>query len=197
MKITDIPNTLWRDQLLPASFRGAFFHVETGSRENGRAIVVHEFPKKDVPYPEDMGRKAMQFTVRAYCIAYPIDTSEPLYQRDYRAARNILITALEQEGPGVLQLPTINPMMVVCPQYRWTEEERFGGFCTFDLSFVEYGVPPGATAPSSYNNLLSTSFAARDRIMTVMSGVEADIREKAGLPPRITPPLPPQIAPGP
>src|SRR4029434_2796709 len=27
----------WREELLPASFRGAMFHCESGSRENGRA----------------------------------------------------------------------------------------------------------------------------------------------------------------
>jgi len=179
MKITDIPNTPWRDALLPASFRGAFFHVEVGSRENGRRIVTHEFPKKDIPYPEDMGRRAIQFSVRAYCITYPLDTDEPLYRRDYRIARNLLITALEVEGPGVLQLPTLDPMLVVCPQYRWTEEERLGGFCTFDMSFVEYGEPPGRGQPSGRDSLIAQSQAATQRLLTVMTGVEAKLRAVA------------------
>jgi hypothetical protein len=31
---------------------------------------------------------------------------------------------------------------VVVTRYRMTEEEKFGGFCTFDITFVEYGINP-------------------------------------------------------
>src|SRR5215467_7062810 len=118
MKITEIKNTKWRDDLLPASFHGAFFHVDTGTKESGRATVVHEFPKKDLPYPEDMGRRARLFNVRGYCIVYPTDVPAAqqnaalLYQRDYRDARDALIAALETDGPALLQLPTIRPILV-------------------------------------------------------------------------------------
>jgi hypothetical protein len=58
----------------------------------------------------------------------------------YRKVRDRLIDALETEGPGVLQLSTQPPQVVVVTKYRMTEEERFGGFCTFDITFVEYGI---------------------------------------------------------
>ena len=138
-QITEIPNTPWRDALMPASYRNAQFHVEAGSRENGRRIVVHEFPKRDVPYSEDMGRKAFEFTVRCYCIAYPFNTDRVLYQRDYRIGRDALIDELEREGAGILQLPLLPPMSVVVQKYRITEEQKTGGYCTFDISFVESG----------------------------------------------------------
>src|SRR5262245_13364932 len=137
-QITDIRNP-WRDALMPASFRGIQFHVEAGSRENGRRIVLHEFPKKELPYAEDMGRKAFEFTVRAYCIAYPFDTERELYRRDYRVPRDALMRELEREGHGSLQLPGLPPMYVVVQRYRVTEEEKAGGYCTFDISFVEFG----------------------------------------------------------
>src|SRR5215471_15541205 len=118
--------TPWRDELLPASFRGAMFHVDSGSKESGRRIVVHEFPKRDVPYAEDMGRRALVFSVRGYCITYPFDAQSGglLYRRDYRMARDALIAQLETGGPGVLQLPTLKSVTVVAQQYRWSEEER-------------------------------------------------------------------------
>ena len=62
----------FRDELLPASFRNAPFFCESNSRDNGRRIIVHEFPKKDLPYAEDMGRKAKTFSIRAFCITYPM-----------------------------------------------------------------------------------------------------------------------------
>src|SRR6516164_3657612 len=131
----------WRDNWIRATYNGAPFHCEANSRESGRRIVEHEFPKKDLPYAEDMGRHAREFTVRAYCIVYPRDDDD-LFRRDYRKPRDALIAALEQEGPGVLQLSTQLPQDVVVTRYRMTEEERFGGYCIFDITFLEYGNNP-------------------------------------------------------
>jgi prophage DNA circulation protein len=163
-------STPWRDELLPASFDGNLFHVEAGSKENGRRIVVHEFPKKELPYAEDMGRRAIEFSVRGYCISFMFDTEVPLYMRDYRIARDLLRDRLETEGAGTLQLPTLPPMRVVCPRYRLSEEERLGGYCVFDMQFVEFGAPPGAPGPSSRDNLLQQSSAMQSRVLTVLSG---------------------------
>jgi prophage DNA circulation protein len=137
----------WRKNLQPAMFRNAWFHMEVGGRDSGRRIVLHEFPKRDYPYAEDMGRRARSFSVRGYCIQYPRDAHYPLYLRDYRRSRDLLITALEQEGAGYLQLPTgmhaVNDSIrVVVLRYRVVEEQRFGGFCTFDMEFTEHGFPP-------------------------------------------------------
>ena len=142
------PPTPWRDALMPASYKGAMFHCEVNSRESGRRTVTHQFPKKDLPYSEDMGRHARQFTIRGYCIVFPADSVIPLYRRDYRIARDALLEQLEAGEPGVLQLPTQPSQIVVCPRYRMTEEEKFGGYCVFDMSFVEYGLSPLNYSPS-------------------------------------------------
>jgi prophage DNA circulation protein len=177
--IRDIHNA-WRDALLPASFRGAEFHVEAGGFENGRRIVVHEFPKKELPYSEDMGRRAIEFTVRGYCIAYPHDEPAPLYRRDYRIPRDLLLAELEREGDGVLQLPTLLPMRVVCPRYRLMEEEKLGGYCVFDMAFVEFGVPPFKPIESSRENLIKQSEALRQRVLQQMSREGRAASEAAG-----------------
>jgi prophage DNA circulation protein len=165
--ITDV-HVPWRDELQPASFRGALFFIEAGSKESGRRIVVHEFPKRDIPYAEDMGRRALQFTVRGYCITFPIDANDP-YRRDYRLVRDALILQLETEGSGVLQLPTMKPFTVVCPQYRWTEEERLGGFCVFDMTFVESGTSPSGPQTSTSNNLQAQAGTMQSRVQQVMA----------------------------
>jgi prophage DNA circulation protein len=166
--IINLPNTIWRDQLLPATFAGQQFHCEANSREGGQRAVTHQFPKKDLPYTETMGRHAMGFTIRGYCIAYPFNTDQPLYQRDYRRPRDNLINTLDAGQPGVLQLPTQAPMWVVCTQYRMTEEERFGGYCIFDMTFVEYGKTENP-APNVSAQLLQASQTMIQRVMTVMS----------------------------
>ena len=146
--ITAIPNTIWRDQMMPATYKNARFHCEANAIESGRRIVQHEFPKKDLPYAEDMGRAAAMFTIRGYCIAYPIDNDD-FFQRDSRQARNRLAQKLNEVGAGLLQLPTYKPLMVVCMRYRLTEEERFGGYCVFDMTFTEQGVDPSVYVPTA------------------------------------------------
>ena len=101
---------------MPASFNGARFHCESNARESGRRIVEHQFPKKDDPYAEDMGRAAREFTIRGYCIVYPFDTGDGLHQMDYTLVRDALIAQLEAGGPGMLQLPTQPAQQVVCPR---------------------------------------------------------------------------------
>jgi prophage DNA circulation protein len=166
------PPTVWRDQLLPARFRNANFHVESGSKENGRRIVTHQFPKKEDPYSEDMGRQAKQFSVRAYCIVFPYDTSVDLYKRDYRIARDALISALELIGPGELQMPTFpkSPIFVVVTKYRVTEEERVGGFCMFDISFTEFGYAPSRVQPADPTAaIMQRSQAMRQQIISSLN----------------------------
>ena len=165
MKITDIRNP-WRDALLPASFKNVEFHVEAMSEDNGRRIVTHEFPKKEYPYSEDMGRRAFSYTVRGYCISFMSDTNIPLYQRDYRVPRDLLRYALDQGGYGWLQLPTFRPVRVVCERYRLTEETRFGGYCTFDMAFTELGVAPSAPRQSTRELLITQSNAMTQQIIT-------------------------------
>jgi prophage DNA circulation protein len=155
----------WRGKLMPASFDGNLFHCESSSMENGRRIVTHEFPKKELPYSEDMGRRAIEFSVRGYCIQFPADVNV-LYQRDYTIARDNLRSRLETGKPGSLQLPMFAPMMVVCSRYRLTEEERFGGYCVFDMSFVELGVSPFQPQVSSQQNLVAASQAMRQQVIT-------------------------------
>jgi prophage DNA circulation protein len=164
----DIHNP-WRDALMPASFRGAEFHVEVGNAESGRRIVVHEFPKRDVPYAEDMGRRAVEFSVRAYCISFPSDMGGVLYRRDYRIARDRLGRQLETEGPGILQLPLLKPMAVVCQRYRLTEEQKAGGYCSFDIQFVESGNKLTAQV-SSRDRLIGSALAMVSRVTKVMNG---------------------------
>ena len=161
--IVDIHNA-WRDALLPASYKGAEFHVEAMSEDLGRRLVVHEFPKRERPYTEDMGKRAFGYTLRGYVIQYVRDTNYSLYQRDYRIARDLLRNVLDQGGPGRLQLPSLPSVIVACDRYRMVEEQRLGGYCTFDMQFVEQGVldvPP----PSARETLLARSRAMRAQVL--------------------------------
>ena len=197
------PSAIWRKHLMPASFRSATFHCDSNAIESGRRIVEHEFPKKDYPYAEDMGRHFREFTIRGYMIVYPsrvlgpdgsevvVDEMEQalqlrpsswatgssalLFYPDYRVPRDLLVTALETEGPGDLQLPTQLVQSVVCTRYRLTEEEKFGGYCTIDMTFQEYGVDP----------LL---LVAPPNTAAILAGIAAQLR--SGILRRLQPPNP-------
>jgi len=133
----------WRRDLLPARFNDALFHMEVGSMASGRRIVQHQFPKKDVPYAEDMGREALQFTIRGYILCYPKDTTVDLYRKDYRVARDKLLNELNTNVAGWLQLPTLRvPVSVVCSKWQLREEERYGGYCVIEMVFDEAGRAP-------------------------------------------------------
>jgi prophage DNA circulation protein len=164
----------WRMRLLPAHFAGRFFHVEAGSQEGGRRIVTHEFPKRDLPYSEDMGRKATEFTVRGYILQYPYDTNVNLYRKDYTIARNELQERLDAGGYGTIQLPMMKPMTVVCSRYRMTEEEKAGGYVVFDMTFAELGIPPFKPAPTSQQNLLQESQNMRDQVLNAIMIARVD-----------------------
>jgi prophage DNA circulation protein len=122
---------LWRMMLVPASFRMAPFHVDANSPTSGRRVVLHEFPKRDTPYAEDMGRSARRFPVTGYVIG-----------PDYQIWRELLVLALESEGPGLLTLPTWlqrDTFLVQPREYTVRETRQAGGMAEFEMQFVEAG----------------------------------------------------------
>jgi prophage DNA circulation protein len=170
---------VWRDEWMPARFRDAMFHVDSGGKDSGRRLVVHEFPKREFPYAEDMGRRAVEWSVRGYVIVYPKNTGILLYQRDYRKPRDALVEALERYGFGELQLPTMDPMQVAVQRYKVTEEERFGGYAVFDMTFVEQGVDPNAPGEFGVDAIKAKSKALRERVVATLGCASGGVA-KAG-----------------
>jgi len=121
----------WRDQLMPASFRGAHFHVDMGVRAGGKRLVPHEFPKKDEGYTEEMGRQLKRFTVNGYVVGPSF-----IFERD------MLVLALEAEGSGWLILPTGFSGNVQCDVFNVIERREQGGMAEIEMTFVEAGQPP-------------------------------------------------------
>jgi prophage DNA circulation protein len=119
----------WRMRLQPASYNGVLFHVDASARASGRRIALHEFPKRDIPYSEDMGRKAKRFTVAAYVIG-------PFFEDQ----RDALIEQFEAEGTGRLVLPTsTDEKLVVVDAYSITERRERGGYAEIEIHFIEAG----------------------------------------------------------
>lgn len=119
----------WRRALQPGSFRGVPFKVKGVQTQVGRRAVIHEYPQRDEAFPEDLGRKARQFSIEAILIG-----------PEYHTARNALIEALEKRGPGLLVHPYYGQRTVTLSSpARISESPEEGGLARFSLDFIEAG----------------------------------------------------------
>jgi prophage DNA circulation protein len=175
----------WRAELMQqASFRGIVFHVETGARLSGRRTVVHEYPKRNDPYSEDMGRQARRFQIQGYLIYNP---SNRLY--NYTSQRKSLYSALENDDAGRLVHPVIAPggIQVMCERYTMVENRTRGGFTEFEMQFVEAGSPGNSiqtsnTASQVTNNADATDKAAKAGADDAVAKQAADQGINTGVP---------------
>jgi hypothetical protein len=150
---TKEPTWRTRFKTVIASFREAPFHIEQRSRSSGRRIVEHEYPKRDMPWGEDMGRHAIRYQITGYVIQ---DDIGPTFSRDYQFSRDALIAALEKPGPAVLVDPYMPQtshlgygdqvnLLFYCERYSLTETRQQGGYATFEMAFVECGQAANTT----------------------------------------------------
>ena len=148
----------WRDKLQKASFRGVSFFTETADTTFGRRNILNEYPKKNVPFSEDMGRKAREYTIRAYVL-------EP----DYFADRDALLKAIEDfDTPGTLVHPTLGSVKVIPKPSTLSYKRDEGGIEYFDLVFVEAGQNQYPSKLSNTGNAVKAEAAnAKDVIQQV------------------------------
>lgn len=166
MRIKDIHNP-WRDRLIAASFKGVVYHVEQQARSSGRRMVAHEYPKRDLPYAEDMGRHIIRYQVTGYVIG-----------PNYMLRRDELIAVLEEEGPGVLNDPYVSGdihlleygsgrPLYSCERYSVTESRERGGYAMFEMVFVESGAPGNSQMQTDTRSAVTTN--AEEASTTVAS----------------------------
>lgn len=118
----------WKDELQPARFRNAAFHVDAGGGSGGRRTAVHEYPEQDKPFVEDLGGKAETWRIDAFVIG-----------DDYKAARDTLLAALREYGPGVLVHPLHGQITLQVQDWDFSETTESGGYCAFKITFVDPG----------------------------------------------------------
>lgn len=132
-----------------AAFRGVEFWVDTDQVETGRALIVHEFPHRDEPFVEDMGRVANKIQVTAY-----------LASDDVVAESARLFSACGQGGAARLDLP-MERLKVHCDSCRrdWARDRQ--GYVAFALAFVKDGGAGPAPYSAPYlSRLVATSALA-------------------------------------
>ena len=122
----------WRDDYRPGSFRGVPFNLKRSTRNGGRRTVLDEFPLRDEPVTQDLGRAARQFALEMVLIG-----------PDYMSARDRLLSALESHGPGTLIHPFYGEVSVsVLGTYSCEESTEQGGRASISQTFVETSEKP-------------------------------------------------------
>jgi prophage DNA circulation protein len=118
----------WRDALVPGKFRGVPFAMRAHAAAVGRRVQVHEFPLRNAPFAEDLGRQTRGIALDAFVLG-----------EDYMARRDRMLRALEQDGSGQLVHPYLGEMRVTVTRCVMRESTAEGGMATFELEFVEAG----------------------------------------------------------
>lgn len=156
------------DQLFPASFRGVPFEVKTSDLQVGRRTQAFEYPQRDKPFIEDLGRSARQIELEAVIVG-----------ADFIPRMNRLIAAMEAQGSGTLVHPFLGEMTVT-PQAttRVSYDTNGLGVATATLSFIESGEYefPGTAADAG-----SAIQSAANAIQSAAGDAFADVFDIGGM----------------
>ena len=116
------------DQLKPASFGGVALVSLGGAYRVGRRNAVHEYPFRDLPWVEDLGRQARRITVKGFLIG-----------DDVAAQRDRLMAICESGKPNTLVHPTLGRRTVALIDATFEEDPQRGRVIMFTMVFVEQG----------------------------------------------------------
>ncbi|MCD4483747.1 DNA circularization N-terminal domain-containing protein [Chromobacterium vaccinii] len=111
------------------SWRGRPFFFKSAGAEVGRRNVLHEYPYRDIPYGEDLGRAARVYRVTALFIG-------PTAAKDLQ----LLLDDLEAPGPGELDHPYHGRLLCQLQAKASVRDPDFvGGVAEVEMVFVEAG----------------------------------------------------------
>lgn len=159
--------TNWQDRLRPASFRGVPFFIDGSQKTTGRRVANHEFPDRDLPYPEDAGKVGNTYRIEGHLIG------------DYWENKRLLEEAVEKEGPGELIHPYYGTLLVQVGPVSFDEDNTQGQICNVTFLFYEAG---DNRFPKNIDDKQAILEAAKDN---ALAQAKADFDEKfsiAGLP---------------
>lgn len=117
----------YKSNLRPASFRGVSFEVLKTVLSVGRRVQVFEYPQRDVPFVEDLGKSARTITVTV------MTTGD-----DYIARMKKVIATLEKEGSGRYVDPWLGAMNVT-PKATSSPTFSSTHVASITITFVESG----------------------------------------------------------
>jgi len=152
----------WQDRYRPGSFRGVGFVTLAHEAELGRRGEAHQYPFRDDPWFEDLGRQGRAWSIQAFVIG-----------PDYMSGRDALIAALEAPGAGTLVHPFLGTFQAQpVGGCRISESTDEGGMARFDLRFVEPGIAVTALSSADTQGAASDAADATDAAASDRFGEE-------------------------
>ncbi|MFT8463130.1 DNA circularization protein [Acetobacter persici] len=113
-------------EFLQGSFRGVPFVVMGNGGLAGRKQAVHDYPYRDTPWVEDLGRRGRLYRITGF-----------LCGATCYVQRDLLISASEASGPGLLVHPTIGIIRAACMSFEWRERDGVTGVVDIQLELLE------------------------------------------------------------
>ncbi len=113
---------------IPITFNGVPFAVLGNRIATGRRLALHEFPFRDTPWAEDLGKRARRISFSAFVLG-----------DDVRVQALALLAVCELPGPGLLIHPEYGPGLWQIESVESEERWDKGRYVEFRLSFVEPG----------------------------------------------------------
>lgn len=159
---------MWKDNLREASFRGVPFFYDSTGIDGGRRTQTHEFAYRDKPYTEDLGRKAQEIPIEAYVLG-----------DEYMTARDNLLKACNEEGPGELIHPYYGSIQVNCQVISIRESTSEGRIARISMTFIEAGEK---FFPDSSPDRSAAVEASADKLDTAAADDFADTFSVEGYP---------------
>lgn len=114
----------WRDELLPASFRGISFLIPQASVPVGMKGQLHEFPQRDEPYFEQLGKQSQVHRLTVWIIG------DDCFER-----RDKFLEAIQTPGAGELVHPWLGRMQVKAGEAELTHDYQQGGMVSMLITF--------------------------------------------------------------
>lgn len=136
----------WFEQLLPGSWRGVPFVMDSAPTKAGRRVAVHDYPFRDTVWAEDLGQLPRRFGMTAFLVG------DDVYSQKFA-----MIAACEQLGPGTLVHPTLGPVQAVLLDFTTTDRRDRGRYVEVEFEFIEYSPTLFPTGVSNTNAAVSSN----------------------------------------
>lgn len=114
----------WRDELLPASFRGISFLIPQATVPVGMKGQLHEFPQRDEPYFEQLGKQSQVHRLTVWIIG------DDCFER-----RDKFLDAIQKPGSGELVHPWLGRLQVKAGEAEMTHDFQQGGMVSLLVTF--------------------------------------------------------------
>lgn len=160
----------WYQTLAKASFRGVAFKTFGNVAEFGRRNSLHEYPFRDKPWVEDLGRATRVFRISGFLLASPSNPSGA----DLIPSRDSFIEACETGGTGDLVLPTYKSFKASLIKMEVEEAWDRGRMFHLRMTFIESGDLTFPTA--TYNTTQTGQLSALQAFVQTAIALKARIQ---------------------